>query len=247
MTWLGEIARRARSLMGTNSLGHDQRRAPRMLSLPRSGIMLAVLVLTTGVGLLGYSAYQVWGHEGDVNRHQDALENQWSSEGSDDCATGVCPSTGPTPRPRSTGKPPKNDPGSQPLGSALARVSLPRLGQSWIVVEGVEEADIRYAPGHYPGSANPGAKGNFAVAGHRQPGIFWDLDQLQAGDTIIVETHTKKYTYVVRSVKITSPQSRVEVSPTPPGFNTGDKVLTLTTCNPKWDNYQRLVVHAVIV
>src|SRR3982750_350635 len=93
MTWLGEIARRARSLIGTNSPGRGQRRVARKSNFARGGIMIAVLVLTTGVGLLGYSAYQVWGHEGDVNRHQDALENQWSSEGSDDCAAGVCSST----------------------------------------------------------------------------------------------------------------------------------------------------------
>jgi sortase A len=38
------------------------------------------------------------------------------------------------------------------------------------------------------------------------------------------------------------------VAPVPfhPGDQPVDQWLTLTTCNPKWDNYQRLVVHAIL-
>jgi Sortase domain len=55
-------------------------------------------------------------------------------------------------------------------GTAIGRLYLPRLHLHWVVVEGVALADIRYAPGHYPGTALPGDPGNFAVAGHRLPG-----------------------------------------------------------------------------
>jgi sortase (surface protein transpeptidase) len=39
------------------------------------------------------------------------------------------------------------------------------------------------------------------------------------------------------------------VAPVPgqPGVEPSEAMLTLTTCNPKWDNYQRLVVHATLV
>jgi sortase A len=84
------------------------------------------------------------------------------------------------------------------------------------------------------------------VAGHRALGLFWDLDKIKPGDEIVVESRKGTFTYVVTRNFITAPDSWPEVSATPPGFRAGNKVLTLTTCNPKTDNYQRLVIHAVI-
>ena len=46
------------------------------------------------------------------------------------------------------------------------------------------------------------------------------------------------------------PPTAVEViAPVPgsPGQAATAPMLTLTTCNPKWDNYQRLIVHAQLV
>ena len=41
----------------------------------------------------------------------------------------------------------------------------------------------------------PGEVGNFAVAGHRSPGLFWDLDKIEEGDEIIVEDRKARYVY----------------------------------------------------
>ncbi len=59
------------------------------------------------------------------------------------------------------------------------------------IVEGTEpRRQLEKGPGHYRGTALPGQVGNFAVAGHRvgkgEP--FLNLDQLRAGDAVIVET-----------------------------------------------------------
>jgi sortase A len=108
------------------------------------------------------------------------------------------------------------------------------------------QRDIRYAPGHYPDSAMPGEKGNFAVAGHRSRAIFWDLDRLDEGDEIVVETRDHWYIYEVTHRRIVKPSAVEVVSSDPPG-ESADQLLTLTTCNPKWDNYQRLIVHARLV
>jgi sortase A len=90
--------------------------------------------------------------------------------------------------------------------------------------------------------------GNFAVAGHRTPGIFWDLDQIGPGDLIVVETRAAVFTYRVSERIIVAPTAVEVVAPVPfhPGEAPVDRWLTLTTCNPKWDNYQRLVVHAIL-
>ncbi|MFC7478929.1 sortase [Luedemannella flava] len=94
----------------------------------------------------------------------------------------------------------------------------------------------------------PGELGNFAVAGHRMPSVFWDLDRLRPGDPIIVETRTRTFTYLVTEQRVVAPTAVDVVAPVPghAGAEPRDRWLTLTTCNPKWDNYQRLVVHAIL-
>jgi LPXTG-site transpeptidase (sortase) family protein len=115
-----------------------------------------------------------------------------------------------------------------------------------VVVEGVAPRDIKLAPGHYPKSQLPGQVGNFAVAGHRTPAIFWNVDQLHGGDVVVVETRTEWFVYKITKVHIIKPTkvSVVAANPEQPGSAATRKLLTLTTCNPKWDNYERLVVQA---
>jgi sortase A len=123
---------------------------------------------------------------------------------------------------------------------------IPRLHKHWVVVEGIRQADIRYAPGHYPSTAKPGQIGNFSMAGHRSPAIFWDLDTLRSGDAIVVETRTTFFVYRVTGSAIVAPTAVSVIAPVPgqPGAKASVAMLTLTTCNPKWDNYERLIVHA---
>lgn len=188
--------------------------------------LACALVLAAVVGL------RMFGNAADVAQGQQHLQDQFSV--SDGESVGVAAAA-------AFVKPPEPVP-----GNVLARITVPTLGQHWYVVEGVNPADIVTAPGHYPGTALPGQRGNFAVAGHREVGLFWDLDRIRQGDEITVQTRQRTFTYVVTRNFITSPQSWPEVSATPPGFQPGSRVLTLTTCDPKWDNYHRLVVHAVL-
>jgi sortase A len=189
------------------------------------------VLVTAGLVLLFFAAYEVWGKSAFVNAHQGDLEQQLTQEWQN-------------PTPVATGK---AAPPALP-GSAIARLTIPKLGKHWVVVEGVEPADIKYAPGHYPDSAMPGEVGNFAVAGHRIPAIFWDLDELRAGDVIEVQTRQDTFIYHVTRTEIVLPSAVAVVAPVPdhPGEQPTERMLTLTTCNPKWDNYQRLIVHAVL-
>lgn len=189
------------------------------------------IMITFGLIVLLFAAYEVWGKSAIVASHQDDLDRQLAQE----WAPPVVGSSA-TPGPRSTLAP--------PAGSAVARLYLPRLKKHWVVVEGVAPGDIRYAPGHYPKTAMPGQVGNFSVAGHRNRATFWRLDEMKPGDTIVVETRTDWYVYTVVKSRIVKPSQVEVVRKVPPGFSTGVKLLTLTTCNPKFDNYQRLIVHA---
>jgi sortase A len=132
-------------------------------------------------------------------------------------------------------------------GGPIGRMWIPRLGLklSWIIAEGVDEGSLAGAPGHFPATAAVGERGNFAVAGHREVGMFADLDRVREHDKIVVETRQRFYVYGVVSVLVTAPSDLAQIAPVPPGMRPG-RLLTLMTCAPRWDNYQRLWVHAVL-
>jgi LPXTG-site transpeptidase (sortase) family protein len=208
---------------------------PSLGSRIRTGIrFLGEVMITFGLVVLLFAGYEVWGKPLIVNAEQgklgDALDQDWDRN---------------TPDPTVSTKP---KPGSKalPVPDGIARLYIPKLAKQWVVVEGTKQNDIRYAPGHYENSALPGQKGNFAVAGHRNKATFWHLDKVLTGDTIVVETKTTWYTYKVTKNYIVKPSATEVVAPVPgkPGAKPTQAMLTLTTCNPLWDNYERLIVHA---
>jgi sortase A len=166
---------------------------------------------------------------------------------------------------------PNGDQSTIPLGQGIANIYIPRFGRdfAFTIVQGTTEGDLEKGPGHYVGTALPGAVGNFAVAGHRvgkgEP--FLNLDKLQPGDAVIIETKTSWYVYRVEgnttthdlSVKdangvpgreIVSPSDGDVILPIPdsPGKTPGpnDHYMTMTTCHPKFTANQRMIVHAVL-
>jgi sortase A len=195
------------------------------------------VMITFGLVILLFAAYEVWGKAAIINAHQQDLDHQlaqsWGTPSSSPTATAG---------PRKPVLPP-------PAGNAIGRLYIPRLKLQWVVVQGVSLRDIRYAPGHYPGTAMPGRTGNFAVAGHRIPGIFWDLDRVRSGDYLVMETRTNWYVYRVYQNEIVTPHSIQVIAAVPdhPGQVASKANITLTTCNPKWDNYQRMIVHGTLV
>jgi sortase A len=194
------------------------------------------ICITLGMILLLFAAYEVWGKTAAVNAHQNDLNSQLAQEWN-----------GPTAAPTASAGP-KADVLPPPDGKAIARLYIPRMNKQWIVVQGVTPADIRFAPGHYPTSAMPGQTGNFSVAGHHTPAIFWDLDQIHNGDDIVVETKDYWYVYKATQTEIVSPHAVQVVAPVPnqPGKKPTQQMITLTTCNPKFNNYQRLIIHGVL-
>jgi sortase A len=208
-------------------------RWPNEKALRTSATTLGEIMITFGLVLLLFAAYEIWGKAAIIADHQRDLDAQLNEEWQQPDPT-VSPEAGEQP------------PQAPPPGWAISRMHIPRLHNQWVVVEGVAMADLKYAPGHYPDSAGPGQVGNFSVAGHRSPAIFWDLDKMQVGDPIVLETRTSYYIYRVTANKIVKPSAVEVVAPVPgdPGATATEAMLTITTCNPKWDNYERLIVHA---
>ncbi len=139
-------------------------------------------------------------------------------------------------------------------GDAMGRITIPKIDVVKAIVHGVRRSDLRDAPGHYPDTVFPGQAGNAAIAGHRTTygSPFGDLDLLEPGDQIVVETLQGKFFYEVLPYidpatgndighQIVTPYD-VEVLE-----DQGDNRLTLTACHPKFSARQRIVVSAKLV
>jgi sortase A len=114
-----------------------------------------------------------------------------------------------------------------------------------IVVEGTDYDDLKKGPGHYADTANPWEDGGrVGIAGHRTTysAPFWDLQDLDVGDRIVLRTEYGTFTYEVDdSFVIPSAGSGVVLE------QTRAPTLVLTTCNPRFSDAERLIVTAVRV
>lgn len=127
-----------------------------------------------------------------------------------------------------------------PAAAAGMLIRIPAIGLNQAVVEGVDREQLRLGPGHYPGTPVPGFLGNSVISGHRTTYTrpFFDLDLLEPGDSILLDTPLGLVTYRVRS------SYTVDPSDMSPLAATDTAVLTLTTCNPKGSAVERLIVVA---
>ena len=110
-------------------------------------------------------------------------------------------------------------------GAVLGRLEIPRLGVSVMVVEGVDDGDLKRAAGHVPGTALPGQVGNIGIAAHRDT-FFRPLRRIQRSDLLILSTAQGRYLYRVASAIVVSPEV-VQVL-----YPTANDSLTLVTCFP---------------
>lgn len=222
-------------------------------------------LITFGLVALLFVVYELWVTDVLTARQQDRLveeiQDQWA-----DAPTGTAPTSAPSSSaPSEVPAPPA--PIQVGVGDPFAVLRVPRLGDDWnrVVVEGTAQTELAKGPGHYIGTAMPGEQGNFALAGHRvgRGSPFLDLDRMQPGDPIVVETFDYWFVYRVMGVpatgsyggdpsgipglQIVRPEDLDVISPTPGGSAEGPTTgafLTLTTCTPKYTAEQRLIIHA---
>lgn len=109
----------------------------------------------------------------------------------------------------------------------IALMEIPSINLSQGLVEGIADDVLQYYLGHFEGSAMPGEKGNFAVAGHRVSDYseaFVNLYKTEIGDKILVKANKKEYVYEITENFIVAPD-KVDVLD-----NTDDATITLVTC-----------------
>jgi sortase A len=141
------------------------------------------------------------------------------------------------------------------------------------IVQGGNPPDdhaLQQGVAHYGQTQMPGQKGNFAVAGHRvgkgEP--FLNLDKLRSGDAVVVETKTTWFVYRVKGGTpggdpqtdpvdadgipgrmIVTPDDGNVLAPVPnqptiPVAKATERLMTMTTCHPKFTASHRMIVFA---
>ena len=199
--------------------------SPRSGSFPNRALdALGRVLVASGLLLLAFVAYQLWGTGIQQARSQKTLEKQYSFL-----------------------YPARQSPGTTvPVvpdrGEVIGRISIPRIKLDTWFVAGARLDELEKGPGLFAGSVLPGQFGNAAVAGHRTSygAPFGELDKLVPGDPIIYTTAQGEFTYTVTSSEIVDPD-RVDVVQTK---DETEAVTTLVTCHPKWTSSKRLIVHA---
>jgi LPXTG-site transpeptidase (sortase) family protein len=117
----------------------------------------------------------------------------------------------------------------------------------------VQSKQLNSGIGHYPQSQIPGEEGNFSLFGHRnshgQPLI--NIQELQVGDEVIVETEDFWFVYTLKHNKIVRPSATwVTGSNRLPELDLAEdepfNVITLITCEPRHSTEKRWVWWGVL-
>lgn len=206
------------------------------------------LLITAGVVLLLFVAWQLWWTNVESNAKQDQAVEQFFS----DLGEG---STRPEPAQGQEPVAPEQVPvmDGRAEGETFAVIYIPRFWDNFTrpITSGVTTAVLdNLGLGHYPETGMPGVVGNFALAGHRQTNgaVLDNIHTLVPGDRIYVQTQDGYYTYIYRNTQIVLPD-RVDVLapvPTRPENEPAERVLTLTSCNPRFGAEERIIAYAVM-
>ncbi len=201
-------------------------------------------LVLAGLALLGYVAWQFFGTNVVAHHKQQQIVSEtqkaWHADtGASGAAKGV------------------------DLEGAEALIRIPRFGKDYVmpVQEGVSDAVLAQGFGHFPGTAMPGHKGNYALAAHRvthgEP--LRNMPELRPGDKVVVETKRRTYTYRLD----TNPNNLIVpftgtwvIDPLPtnpdphgvePAQRPGQRLITLTTCSELFHTDNRMIAFGHLV
>ena len=124
----------------------------------------------------------------------------------------------------------------------MGYLSIPRLNVSLPIYHGTGESVLQIAVGHLEGSSFPiGGQSTHAVlSAHRglpSARLFTDLDQMEEGDTFILNILGHKLAYEVDQIKVVLPEEMSDLE-----IQEGKDLCTLVTCTPYGINTHRLLV-----
>lgn len=144
------------------------------------------------------------------------------------------------------------------LDGPFARMYVPSWGADYVrpIFQGTSLDILDKGIGHYTNTQPLDEDGNFAVAAHRTTvgANFSKIDELQQGQKIYIETNQTLYEYTHINTVIVSPTNINVLDKLPTGLNMNSpllsnmdaiKILTMTSCHPKYSDEKRIVAFAV--
>lgn len=188
--------------------------------------VIAELLLTVGIFILLFSAWQLWW----TNIEAESVQRNAIAQVTREWENG------------------KGGPTHPIEGQTWGILYIPKFGANYAkpIAEGISMDVLNTVGiGHYPQTQKVGEIGNAAFAGHRQSygQVFWDMDKLTEGDTAYIQTKDGIYSYKMRQLQSVSPNQSDVLLPVPgqPNVQPQDKLMTLTTCHPPFSVAERLI------
>lgn len=125
----------------------------------------------------------------------------------------------------------------------IGYLDISRMGLHLPIYLGASRANMASGVAHLTQTSLPvgGANTNAVIAGHRgmsTKAMFRNIHHLQLGDAVDVTNFRETLHYRVAQIKIIQPDDIQEILIQP-----GRDLVTLITCNPLGQNYQRYVVY----
>lgn len=124
----------------------------------------------------------------------------------------------------------------------MGYIEVPKIDCSLPIYHGTDEGALQIAIGHLEGSSLPvgGKSSHCVLSGHRglpSARLFTDLDQMEEGDTFILNILGNKLAYEVDQIKVVLPEEMSDLE-----IQEGKDLCTLVTCTPYGINTHRLLV-----
>ncbi|SER86493.1 class C sortase [Corynebacterium cystitidis] len=127
---------------------------------------------------------------------------------------------------------------------AMARLVVPAAKVDLPVYHGTESHTLERGVGHLYGTSMPvgGPNTHSVLTAHTglpHATLFDNLDQVEEGDAIYIDTAGQKMKYEVHDVEVVLPTETDSLNVVP-----GEDLVTLITCTPYGINTHRILVHA---
>jgi sortase A len=213
------------------------------------GHRLGTFLLVIGIGVLAWAA-TVYLWKDPFTTAYTAYEQRQLASNLDSAFESWEPAPKPKPvsRPAPTPKPQHDNVSREAKrfrlesddGDAIARLKVPRLDLSVVVVNGTSTSDLRRGPGRHEDSFLPGEGELVYVAGHRTTygAPFSAINELEPGDTITVELPYGTVEYRVTRHRIVDDNDLSVLE------SHGREELVLQACHPRFFASQRYLVYA---
>ena len=200
-------------------------------------LFLAVLVaVALGVGCTSHTIDEV---APTTTAPEPLLRHDPATAGRDDRVASTSPSTSTTRPALPEPEPLPLDPYAATPEVVLGRLVIPALDLDEPLHQGMTLTAIDRGPSQWPGTALPGELGNMVIAGHRttysRP--FLDLDLVEPGDEMRVETGEGTFRYLAVSTEVVGDDALWIAD------QSREYTATTFACHPKGSARQRIVVH----